>query len=110
MSIYLFWKSIFDIDTTPHRCQNMSFMEAQGRVAEPIDPNAVGRVQLQGVSWLARCQDTLLHPLPVNTPVQVVDRVGLTLLIRPVAMSVTPLRKASSVGDLVPVDVPQNAA
>lgn len=65
--------------------QALSFMEAHGRVIEPIKPNATGRVNLQGVSWLARCPDTLLHPLPVDTPIQVVDRVGLTLLVRPIA-------------------------
>ena len=111
MSIYLFWQSIFDIDTTPRRSQSLNFLEAQGRVTEPIAPNDVGRIQLQGVSWLARCTDTLLHPLPINTPVQVVGRVGLTVLIRPVAVAVHPPNKeAFSTNYLVPINVPKTAA
>lgn len=96
MAICLFWTSIFSSDTTPHASQAFSFMEAQGKVIEPIGANATGRVQLQGVSWLARCADTLLHPLPVDTPVQVIERVGLVLLIRPLAMPVTPVIEPSS--------------
>lgn len=97
MSIYSFWKSFFPTDTLPSVNQSLVFMEAEGKVIEPIGPTNSGRVQLQGVSWLARCADTLLHPLPVGTPVQVIDRVGLTLLIRPLAMPVTRVNKMPSV-------------
>ncbi|MEM1242226.1 MAG: NfeD family protein [Cyanobacteria bacterium P01_H01_bin.26] len=87
MSIRSILKSVLNSDTTPRPASlKLSFMDAQGTVIEPIQPNATGRVKLQGVSWLARCEDTQLCFLPVNTPVRVVDRVGLTLLIRPVAM------------------------
>ncbi len=109
MSIHLFWKSIFSIDTAP-ASQALSFMEAQGRVIESIGPNSVGRVQIQGVSWLARCADELLHPLPVNTPVQIVDRVGLTLLIRPLAMPASTANRASSVCHIMPFVHQETAA
>ncbi len=84
MSICSIWQSVFGGDTTPRSTpQPLSFMDAQGTVIESIRPNAIGRVRLQGVSWPARCADTLCS-LPVNTPVHVTARVGLTLLIRPV--------------------------
>ncbi|MEL6935148.1 MAG: NfeD family protein [Cyanobacteria bacterium J06633_23] len=84
MSICSIWQSVFGGDTTPRSTpQPLSFMDAQGTVIESIRPNAIGRVRLQGVSWPARCADKLCS-LPVNTPVHVTARVGLTLLIRPV--------------------------
>lgn len=84
MSICSIWQSVFGGDTTPRSTpQPLSFMDAQGTVIESIHPNAIGRVRLQGVSWPARCADKLCS-LPVNTPVHVTARVGLTLLIRPV--------------------------
>ncbi|MEA5467059.1 NfeD family protein [Leptothoe sp. PORK10 BA2] len=102
MSIRLFWQSLFRIDTRPAHDQFLVFITAQGKVIEPIGPaNVTGRVQLQGVSWLARCGDTLLYPLPVGTPVKVIDRVGLTLIIRPLAMSVTWVNQLPSVGLMV---------
>lgn len=86
MSIRSKLAAIFHVDTPSPTPQAMSFMEAYGRVIEPIKPNSNGRIKLQGVSWLARCSDTLLHPLPIDTPIQVIDRVGLTLLVRPLAI------------------------
>lgn len=97
MSIRSHLAAIFHIDTSSPTPQALRFMEAHGRVIEPIKPNSTGRIKLQGVSWLARCSDTLLHPLPVDTPVQVIDRVGLTLLIRPLAIPVIPCGTRHSV-------------
>ncbi|MGD1855129.1 MAG: NfeD family protein [Leptolyngbyaceae cyanobacterium] len=94
MSIRSILKSIFGSDTTPHSTPHLlSVMDAQGTVIESIRPNATGRVKLQGVSWLARCADTQVCSLPIETPVRVVARVGLILLIRPVTMPAT--RKVS---------------
>ena len=100
MSIRSQLASIFHIDTSSPVPQTSSFMEAHGRVIEPIKPNCTGRVKLQGVSWLARCNDTLLHPLPVETPIQVIGRVGLTLLVRPLAMPATTCIQPCSVGSV----------
>ncbi|MEM9807884.1 MAG: NfeD family protein, partial [Cyanobacteria bacterium P01_D01_bin.56] len=86
MSIRSKLAAIFHIDTSSLTPQALSFMDAHGRVIEPIKPNSTGRIKLQGVSWLARCSDTLLHPLPIDTPIQVIDRVGLTLIVRPLAI------------------------
>ncbi|MEM9265863.1 MAG: NfeD family protein [Cyanobacteria bacterium P01_F01_bin.13] len=86
MSIRPFWKKIFSLDTTAPRSEALSFLEVEGKVIEPIAPGATGRVQLQGVSWLARCVDTLRYPLPVETPVRVIKRIGLILLIKPVVV------------------------
>lgn len=110
MSIRLLWQSFSSLDTTSSTSQSLSFMENQGKVIEPIGPNSTGRVQLQGVSWLARCVDTLLHPLPVNTPVQIVDRVGLTLLIRPLAIPMGNVSKFSSIHPIVPLVPYEEAA
>ncbi|MDV3349126.1 hypothetical protein D0962_05050 [Leptolyngbyaceae cyanobacterium CCMR0082] len=84
MSIRPFWKKVFSLDTTTPPSEALGFLKVQGRVIELIEPGSVGRVQLQGVSWLARCADALRYPLPVDTPVQVIDRNGLVLLIKPV--------------------------
>jgi len=102
MSIHLLWKSIVSVDTTSPASQALSLLAAQGKVIESIGPGSVGRVQLQGVSWLARCADTLLHPLPVNTSVQIVDRVGVTLLVRPLATPVSAANDTSSACQIMP--------
>ena len=88
MSIRSHLDSIFRLNSPSAISQASSFMEAHGKVIAPIKPNCIGRVKLQGVSWLARCPDTLLHPLPINTPIQVIDRLGLTLIVRPINQSI----------------------
>ena len=107
MSIRPFWKKIFSLATTTPPSEALSFLSVQGKVIEPIEPNAIGRVQLQGVSWLARCADTLRYPLPVDTPVQVVKRIGLVLLIKPVVMPVAhtppPTASVSYLTPLLPI-------
>ena len=110
MSIRSYLASIFRLDTpSPMPQQALSFMEAQGRVIEPIQPHAAGRVKLQGVSWLARCADTLIHPLPVDTPIQVIDRIGLTLLVRPLITPVC-IENPPVARHSIPLADPQNAA
>ena len=63
---------------------SLGFLETEGYVSEAIAPGAVGRIQLQGVSWQARCADTTICPIPTGTPVTIVERVGLVLMVRPV--------------------------
>ena len=101
MFIHLIWKSIFSSDTTPS--QSLSIINAQGIVTEAIGPNATGRVQLHGVSWLARCADQQVYSLPVDTPVQVVARAGLILLIRPRAASATAVHTVSTEAGIRPI-------
>lgn len=84
MSICSFWKKVISLDTTLPSSEALSFLSAQGKVIESIEPGATGRVQLQGVSWLACCAETLQYPLPVETPVKIIGRSGLVLLIEPV--------------------------
>lgn len=93
MSISLFWQSFLGVSTTAISSQTLAFTDAQAKVIETIEPNAIGRVQLHGVSWLARCSGTLLHPVAVGTQVQVMGRVGLILLIQPLAIPVTNVRQ-----------------
>ena len=84
MHIRSFWKKVFSLDTTMPPSEALSFLSTQGHVIESIEPGATGRVRLQGVSWLARCSETLSYPVPVDTSVRIIDRMGLVLMIEPI--------------------------
>ncbi|MBW4522329.1 MAG: NfeD family protein [Scytolyngbya sp. HA4215-MV1] len=64
-----------------------------GKVEQTITPQQPGRVRSMATSWPARFYDAAGQTIAVpNTPVQVVGRVGITLLVMPMGHAVRDLR------------------
>ena len=62
------------------------FMRAQGKVITPVGPCTMGQISLQGVFWKAKSIKDVSTPLSAGTLVEVVERIGLVLLIRPIVL------------------------
>lgn len=57
--------------------------QLQATVFDAIHPHKTGRVKFLGTWWKARCQQDIL--LRSNVTVHVVDRIGSTLIVEPIA-------------------------
>ncbi len=67
----------------------------EGVVVESIEPGGKGRVKLYGVYWSARSSMSLQWSIPVDTPITVQGRRGLTLIVEPLTDSSPVLSMAS---------------
>ncbi len=59
----------------------------EGVVVESIEPGGKGRVKLYGIYWSAKSSASSQWSIPVDTPITVKERRGLTLIVEPLTDS-----------------------
>jgi membrane protein implicated in regulation of membrane protease activity len=69
--------------STLSQSSDLTAFQGRGVVERTITPSTPGRVYFQASYWPARLSQPGVNDLPPGTLVEVVDRKGLTLLVKP---------------------------
>lgn len=85
MSIFLWLNQLYEPIEAGDNGAEAPFLNKKGIVIESIGSGDEGVIKLQGVYWTAKSSVPLRWPIPANTPVMIEKRIGLTLIVRPLA-------------------------
>ena len=83
---------LLETDTKATMSATETYMNATGRVVEPLRGFQPGKIRLHGVYWFAKLATSTKFSIPKNSTVTVIGREGNTLLVEPLIYPIVPLK------------------